>query len=127
MTEKQSIDAKNKVVSSLSSMLGEVGGQLGELIAKGSDVIQAEVNQVDANEDLTREWKIILRPQPTSQVIFQRAYWQEIEAHTKTLDDARRIMQKERYQDSCKTSEQRSQELIAAIRLCDYDHQPVEK
>ena len=51
--------AKKSTESLVSSMLGGIAGYAGVAISQSVTVIEQEKEQVDENEDMSREWKIL--------------------------------------------------------------------
>ena len=61
MLKRSVTSAKLEVESQMSSAMGAIGGFYGQVLSKGTETIQAEVEKVEANVDLSREWKIMRR------------------------------------------------------------------
>lgn len=61
MIKKSVTSAKLEVESQISNAMGSLGGFYGLALSKGTETIQAEVEQVQENVDLSREWKIMRR------------------------------------------------------------------
>ena len=59
MVDQSLIKAKEMTEKRMSVFMGNIGGILGMAQSQGTEVIKAEVKQVDKNQDLSREWKII--------------------------------------------------------------------
>lgn len=81
---------------------------------------------MDLNEDLTREWKVISKQPPDHCILHKEEYRQQLVEHKKRLDDQKRVMAKQSFQDSRKTTEQRFNELYSAIKDCEYEQFPAE-
>ena len=58
MVEKSLIKAKQKTEKRMSIFMGNVAGQLGLAHSQGTKVIDAEIKEVEKNQDLSRDWKI---------------------------------------------------------------------
>ena len=61
MIKKSVTSAKLEVESQMSNAMGSLGGFYGLALSKGTETIQAEVEQVQENVDISREWKIMRR------------------------------------------------------------------
>lgn len=61
MVRRSVTSAKLEVESQMSNAMGSIGGFYGLALSRGTETIQAEVDQVQENVDLSREWKIIRR------------------------------------------------------------------
>ena len=82
--------------------------------------------EIEANQDLTREWKVI-KTFKTSTVMFHSDFQVELEDHAQHLKNMAREARRQAQLAAKKTKAEIAKEEVAAIKSCEYEQYPNKK